>query len=126
MSEVKRFVRIVRTEDGGSAFEDDDLRLDAQQIASGFAPTLVGRLSPSAVGVLYLFSPTPFDSAPHTAPRRQWVVPMRGVIEVEVTSGERRRFGPGDLVFVSDTTGTGHVTVSVGEPPFELLFVPSE
>jgi hypothetical protein len=41
MSEVKQFVRIVRTEDGGSAFEDDDLRLDAQQIASGFAPTPV-------------------------------------------------------------------------------------
>jgi hypothetical protein len=26
---------------------------------------------------------------------------------------------------VSDTTGSGHVTVAVGEPPFEALFVPA-
>jgi hypothetical protein len=33
------------------------------------------------------------------------------------------RGGVSGLVFVSDTTGTGHVTV--GEPPFEALFVPA-
>jgi hypothetical protein len=126
MSEVKRFTRIVRTEDDGSAFEDHELQLDQQQVASGFAPTLVGRLSPSAVGVLYLFSPTEFDSDPHPAPRRQWVVPLRGMLEVVVSTGERRRFQPGDLVFVADTTGKGHVSCSVGEPPFELLFIPSD
>ena len=126
MSEVKRFTRIVRTEEGGSAFEEDELRLDEQQIVSGFRPTLVGHLSSSAAGVLFLLSPTKFDSEPHPAPRRQWVVPLRGMVEVEVSNGERRRFGPGDLVFVADTTGTGHVSFSVGEPPFEFLFVPSD
>jgi hypothetical protein len=51
---------------------------------------------------------------------------VRGAIEVQVSDGARRRFGPGDLVFVSDTTGSGHVTAAVGEPPFEALFVPRE
>lgn len=128
MSEVKRFTRIVRTDDGGSAFEDAELELNPQQIASGFAPTLVGRLSATAAaaGALFIFSPSAFDSDPHPAPRRQWVVPLRGMLEVEVSSGERRRFGPGDLVFVTDTTGRGHTSWSVGDPPFELLFVPTD
>ena len=126
MSEVKRFTRIVRTEEGGSAFEEDELRLDEQRIASGVPPTLVGRMSSSAAEVLFLLSATKFDIEPHPAPRRQWVVPLRGRFEVEVSSGERRRFGPGDLVFAADTTGKGHVTVSFGEPPFEVLFVPTD
>jgi hypothetical protein len=50
---------------------------------------------------------------------------VRGAIEVRVSDGARRRFGPGGLVFVSDTTGSGHVTTAVGEPPFEALFVPA-
>jgi len=48
---------------------------------------------------------------------------LRGAIEVEVSDGTRRRFAPGDLVFVADTTGRGHVTLAVGDPPFETLFV---
>jgi hypothetical protein len=42
-----------------------------------------------------------------------------------VSDGARRRFQAGDLVFVADTTGRGHVTVAVGKPPFEALFVPA-
>jgi uncharacterized cupin superfamily protein len=50
---------------------------------------------------------------------------LRGSIEVEVSNGERRRFGPGDLVLVADTTGAGHVTTAVGDSPLEGLFVPA-
>ena len=48
---------------------------------------------------------------------------LRGAIEVEVSDGTRRRFEPGDLVLVTDTTGRGHVTFAVGDPPLEGLFV---
>jgi uncharacterized cupin superfamily protein len=49
---------------------------------------------------------------------------LRGAIEVAVSDGTRRRFGPGDLVLAADTSGSGHVTLAVGKPPFEALFVP--
>lgn len=65
-----------------------------------------------------------FDSTAHPAPREQWVVMLRGMIEVTVSGGSRRRFGPGDLVLAADTTGTGHTTTGVGDPPFEALFIP--
>ncbi|MCP2342589.1 cupin domain-containing protein [Actinomadura rupiterrae] len=117
-----RYTRIVRGDDGGSVFEDDRIPLDERHVADGVPPMAVGGL-PSAAGVLFLRS-AEFDSAPHPAPRRQWVVMLRGTIEVEVTDGGRRRFGPGDMVFVDDTTGKGHVTTGIGPAPFEALFIP--
>jgi uncharacterized cupin superfamily protein len=49
---------------------------------------------------------------------------LRGAIEVSVSDGTRRRFEPGDLLFVADTTGEGHITTALGDPPLEALFVP--
>src|SRR5262245_8936904 len=96
MTDVKGYTRVVVTEAGGSAFEDAELDLTSQSVATGTPPMLVGGL-PCSGGVMYLQS-AGFDSEPHPAPRTQWVVMLRGVIEIEVTDGSRRRFGPGDLV----------------------------
>ncbi|MET7463689.1 hypothetical protein [Nonomuraea sp. NPDC005501] len=117
-----RFTRIIRTGDGGSAFEDGEIALERRQVADGVPAMAVGGL-PSSDGVQFLRSAA-FDSSAHPAPREQWVVMLRGTIEVTVTDGGRRRFGPGDLVLAADTTGLGHVTTGVGEPPFEALFIP--
>jgi hypothetical protein len=122
MSDEKPYTRVVITADGGSAFEDAALVLTERRVSSGVPPMSTAGMS-AASGVTYLRS-ADFDSEPHPAPREQWVVMVRGVIEVEVSDGSRRRFGPGDLVHVSDTTGSGHITTAVGEPPFEALFVP--
>jgi len=119
---VKGYTRIVSTDDGGSKFEDAALQLTEQQVAEGVPPMFVGGLS-SPAGVVFLRSAA-FDSDPHPAPRKQWVVMLRGAIELEVSDGTRRRFEPGDLVLVTDTTGSGHVTVAMGDPPLEALFVP--
>ena len=121
MSDVKAYTKVVRTHDGGSAFEDAELDLTERRISKGVPPMATGGMSGS--GAVTFLRSAEFDSDPHPAPREQWVVMVRGAIEVRVSDGSRRRFGPGDLVYVSDTTGHGHVTVAVGEPPFEALFV---
>jgi quercetin dioxygenase-like cupin family protein len=121
MTELKRYPRIVRTDDGRSAFEDTEISLTEQHVTDGVPPMLVGPV-PSAAGVVFLRSAT-FDSDPHPAPREQWVVVLRGTFEVEVSDGTRRRFAPGDLMLVTDTTGRGHTTSAIGDPPFEALFV---
>lgn len=46
----------------------------------------------------------------HTAPRRQFAINMTGELEVETSDGARHRIGQGDLVFLEDITGKGHVT----------------
>ena len=51
----------------------------------------------------------------HTAPRRQYLLYLSGNTEIEVASGDIRRFGPGDVLFAEDLTGRGHLTRSWGE-----------
>jgi len=119
---ARRYTAVVPTAEGGSAFEDRAVCLEERSVMPGDPPVEMVQLS-AAGGVLFLRA-GPFDRPPHQAPRRQWVVPLRGMLQVTVTDGTSRRFGPGDLILVTDTTGSGHTTVSIGEPPFELLFVP--
>jgi hypothetical protein len=123
MSEVKRFTRIATNAAGGSTFQDDEFALDALPGATGM---LTGTV-PAASAVVYVRHDT-WDSgaysAPHNAPRPQWVVVLLGAVEVEVTDGSRRIFRPGDLLRAEDTDGTGHVTRPVGDPPIEALYLP--
>ena len=46
----------------------------------------------------------------HTAPQPQYIIYLEGQIEIETSCGEKRVFGPGDILFVSDVSGFGHVT----------------
>jgi hypothetical protein len=121
---ARAYTAVVETAEGGSAFEDRAVCLEERVLFGAGPPDETVQLS-AAGGVLFLRS-GPYDLPPHQAPRRQWVVPLRGAFQVTVTDGTSRRFGPGDLILVTDTTGSGHTTVSIGAPPFEVLFVPAE
>jgi len=121
MSETLRYTKLVSTSDGGSRFEDVKIDLTEQVVSAGVPSMWVGSLAKPA-SVVFLRS-AEFDSEPHPAPREQWVVMLRGAVEVEATDGERRRFEPGDFLFVADTTGRGHITRTIGEPPLEALFL---
>jgi hypothetical protein len=46
----------------------------------------------------------------HTVPAKSFVINTRGDIEGEVSDGSRQKIGQGDLVFLEDKTGKGHVT----------------
>ena len=46
----------------------------------------------------------------HTAPRKQFAINMTGTLEVELSDGRRQVIGQGDLVYLEDLTGKGHVT----------------
>lgn len=122
-SRVKTYTRVISTDDGGSAFEDAELPLNEQHVAAGVPALLVGALG-SAQGVAFARFAA-FPSEPHPAAEPQWVVVLRGVIEVRVSDGTSRQFGPGDLVLAIDTSGCGHVTRVVGDTTVEALSIPS-
>lgn len=50
----------------------------------------------------------------HPAPRRQFIIPLSGEMEFEVSDGEKRTFGPGHILLVEDTDGKGHKSRMVG------------
>ena len=61
----------------------------------------------------------------HRAPRRMYLVALKGMSQVTVGDGEVRRFGPGSLLLMDDTTGKGHITQAVGSEDHVALTVPA-
>jgi hypothetical protein len=59
----------------------------------------------------------------HPAPRRQLIVVLSGVLEIECGDGTRRQFRAGDMLLADDTTGQGHITRDL-EGPRRALYVP--
>ncbi|STX50117.1 Uncharacterised protein [Legionella busanensis] len=46
----------------------------------------------------------------HTAPTKQFIIYQEGEVEVEASGGETKIFKAGDVLFATDTTGTGHIS----------------
>jgi hypothetical protein len=49
---------------------------------------------------------------------------MLGAVEMETTDSTVRRFAPGDLVLLEDTSGRGYVTRNIGDGFATFLVVP--
>jgi hypothetical protein len=99
--------------------EDVEVVGESAVTVEGVPPLLVAGPF-GAKGITFVEQPpsTP-DWEPHVAPRRQWVVVLRGRAAVTVSTGERREFGPGDVVLFEDTEGVGHVSTPLTD---ELAF----
>jgi hypothetical protein len=61
----------------------------------------------------------------HTAPERQFAISVNGWVEYQTSDGLVRRFNPGEIVLVEDTSGRGHITrFDEGEQYFLHIPVP--
>lgn len=65
-----------------------------------------------------------YDYDWHNAPREQFVVNLDAAVDVTVSSGEKTRFGKGDMFFVQDVDGRGHVSKAVDATVRNSLFLP--
>jgi hypothetical protein len=116
------FVRIVARPDGGSRFVDDAVELVDGDFAPPAPPLGLGPVAGTR-SVRFIGAPAGWDSPPHPAPARQWVVMVQGTVEATTTDGEVRRFGPGGAVLLEDTTGVGHRTRVLGDEPWLAMVV---
>ena len=57
----------------------------------------------------------------HHAPEPQFAINLTGDLQVEVSDGSKRKIGPGDLVYLEDTQGKGHITRLL--TPVTALFI---
>lgn len=46
----------------------------------------------------------------HNAPQPQYIIYLEGEVEVTASGGETKIFKPGNVLFVTDTTGEGHIS----------------
>jgi hypothetical protein len=112
-----KITRVGRTSEGGSEFSELDVELiDAGEI---------GRLSDpiAATGAIFRETEPTYDYDWHCAPQRQFLVMLDGVIEVEVTSGEKRTFSGGDVLLLEDITGSGHRTRALNDAVRRSIFI---
>src|SRR5206468_4119217 len=58
----------------------------------------------------------------HTAPRKQFVVNLSGLVEIECGDGTKRILSAGDIMLADDTTGQGHITRDL-EGPRRSIFI---
>ena len=116
--------RVYTDADGESHF--DTVTVDQQRmIAAPPAPPLyVSGENPASKYLFYSFEPGWIGEL-HPAPTRQFLSLLSGEVEVETTDGTVKRFGPGALVLLEDTSGRGHITRNIGDGFLTFFVVPA-
>jgi len=114
--------RIHADQSGESHFEDIDIGLSLVDFAPPAPPLHVS--SPVITAQMVFMQLTPgWLGDWHPAPRRQYWVDMLGTVEITVSDGETRQFGPGSVLLLEDLVGKGHVTRVVGDHGVQGMFV---
>jgi hypothetical protein len=116
------YVRIADGPGGGSRFVDAGEVLELAAFAPPAPPLGVAGAGP-AKDVAFIGAPAGWDSPPHPAPRRQWVVMLAGAVEATTSDGAVRVFGPGAAVLLEDVAGVGHRTRVVGDEAWQAMVV---
>ena len=101
------YARIYADDGGESHIEDLEVALEPTDFAPPAPPLHLSSLE-RAARIGYLHAPPGWCGDWHPAPCRQYVIYLAGVMEGEVSDGTVRRFGPGSVTLLEDTTGKGH------------------
>ena len=112
-----RITRVYTGDDNLSHFEDIELEFDPN----------IGRFPRAMVQPAREvgFNTQPADSRDvmHNAPERRFVIFMSGQVKVELSDGESRVAGAGDVILFEDVTGEGHLLTPLGDEPRYSMFV---
>lgn len=113
VAEPMNYTRIYADSAGESRFES----LQHIFLLVEFSPHLppVSSSNPAATSnMVVLSAPAEGVADWHPVPRRQINIILAGEVEIEVSDGEKRRFGPGSYILGEDTSGRGHIARVVG------------
>src|SRR5205085_9962004 len=117
------YVRLYADASGESHFEDVYLPVERYSSPTGSEEARSAPLRAVELVFRTVLSEPP-ETTPHNAPERLLIVQLNGTIEVEVSDGEIRRFGPGSALVGEDTSGKGHLTRNLSAEPRVTLIAP--
>jgi hypothetical protein len=128
MDAVPEFRKIVlfTDQDGRARFREERVALTEGKPLARLSP-----LAPSG-GYQLRMSPVGFRSPFHCTEQPQWVVILRGRMEIGLQDGSSRVFGPGEHFYSADLLPAGaafdagvhgHRSRQLGEEPLVTLFV---
>jgi hypothetical protein len=113
------YVHLYSDAAGVSHFKDEKLAIKAP--AKGPASLVLTQSGDATLLALKLGAKEDW----HKAPRRMYLIALKGMSEVTAGDGEVRRFPPGSVILMDDTTGKGHITRAVGTEDHIALTVPA-
>jgi hypothetical protein len=119
------YTRIYTDKDGESHFEDVEIEMTSVDFAPPAPPMNLSEFT-KAKQYGFLNAPVGWIGDWHPTPKRQIFFYLKGEIEAEVSDGEVRRFEPGSITLVEDTTGRGHKSRVVGNSEVLLAVVQLE
>ena len=119
-----KVTRIFTGDDGRSYFEDLEIP------SANFGPPL-GIISDLLVSHSTFFRFAGAEGEEdvydyHCAPQRQFVIHLKGAVEIETGDGTTRQFGVGDVLLADDTTGEGHISRGIDTPREQVFIVLSD
>ena len=120
-----KYTRIYTDDDGVSHFGVTEVTFTLAEFAPPAPPISVSR-GMNVESAVFISSPPGWHGDWHPVPRRQIMVCLAGHLEVQVSDGTVRRFGPGSVVLVEDTEGKGHVSRVVGTERVFMVALPME
>ncbi|MNK79743.1 hypothetical protein D3C87_994190 [compost metagenome] len=104
-------IRLINTENNQCSFEVGTIPIRQHINASYFfAQTDVSTL----------------EKIPHPAPRRQYVLTLKGKLRFTVSNGETFIIEPGIILIANDTKGVGHTWEIVDGNEWERIYIPLE
>ncbi|TIV71303.1 MAG: hypothetical protein E5V89_10740 [Mesorhizobium sp.] len=123
-----RYSRLFANSDGASCFDDRETELEVGFAAPSAEPLHAAKFSPAEETFWMGAVPTWKGDVPHPAPRRMAFVTVQGEYQITATDGETRKFPPGSVLLIEDTTGAGHKTrnVSAGDTIVLAIALPSQ
>jgi len=65
-----------------------------------------------------------YEKVPHPAPRRQFVITLKGKLEFKVSDGSTFIVEPGVILIAEDTSGTGHTWKILDGDQWERIYIP--
>ena len=116
------YVRLYADADGETHFGTGQIDMALLNFAPPAPPLYISQPT-AATQFVFVTLPEGWHGDWHPAPRVQYWLPFTGQIEVVVSDGEVRRFGPGDVVLLEDVEGKGHATRAVGDVEVRAAFV---
>lgn len=112
-----QYFRIHATPDGASHFED----VKVEMVPGGGQSDLSAPIP--VMGLVFVRMAPGYARDLHTAPQRQFVVPLAGEVAVVASGGVARRVVPGVVMLAEDTTGAGHTTRNAGDGEVQMLWL---
>ncbi|MGI9522941.1 MAG: hypothetical protein ACR2PG_14985 [Hyphomicrobiaceae bacterium] len=107
------YAEIYSDTNGVSHFRDVEVSLSPSDFASKNNPVLRSDFLSNDAG--FVSVPSGWNSGWHNSPGDGFAILLRGNVEIEVGSGEVRRFSPGEVWRSTDVSGGGHISRIVGD-----------